>query len=467
MPYFRHRTHLPFPPEEVFNWHLQPGAFERLTPPWAQVRVIEREGGIDSGGRVLLGVKQGPVEVKWEVRHTDFKAGQLFRDEQVSGPFEKWVHSHHFIAADDGGCFMEDEIEWSAPFGSAGRLFAEGFIEKELERLFIFRHRRLKNDLTLHGRYNGKPLRVVLTGSSGLIGSALEDFLTSGGHEVRSLSRHPGSRQSGGDPESPEAPALFWNPEKGELDPAVFQGVDAVVHLAGESLAALRWSEEKKEKILQSRREGTALISKTLAGMRSPPAVFVSASAVGFYGSRENDLVTEETGPGKGFLAMVCREWEGATMAARKKGIRVVNLRTGFVISPLGSGLGRMLAPFKAGLGGRIGSGRQYMSWIDLDDEVGLIHHALTRPGVSGPLNGTAPNPVPNATFTDTLGRILNRPTLLPLPSVAVKAMLGEMGVELLLKGARVLPKKAEETGYEFLFPLLEDSLRFQIGRAG
>lgn len=259
---------------------------------------------------------------------------------------------------------------------------------------------------------------------------------------------------------------MIWDPAKGRLDQEVFQGMDAVVHLAGESLAALRWSEEKKEKILQSRREGTSLISKTLAGMDSPPPVFVAASAVGYYGSRGNDLVTEEMGPGKGFLAMVCREWEGATAAARKKGIRVVNLRTGFVISPLGSGLGRMLPPFKAGLGGRIGSGRQYMSWIDLDDEVGLIHHALIRPGVSGPLNGTAPNPVPNATFTDTLGRILNRPTLLPLPSVAVKGMLGEMGTELLLKGARVVPKKAEETGYEFLFPLLEDSVRFQIGRA-
>jgi uncharacterized protein (TIGR01777 family) len=465
MAYFRHRTHLPFSPEEVFAWHLQPGAFERLTPPWAQVRVMEREGGIDSQGRLLLGIKQGPAEIKWEVRHTDFEKDRLFRDEQVSGPFEKWIHSHHFIAADDGGCFMEDEIEWTAPFGSAGRLFAEGFIEKELERLFVFRHRRLKNDLTLHARYNGKPLRVLLTGSSGLVGSALMNFLRSGGHEVLALSRGAGKHEGAGKASSPDGPPLIWDPARGQLDPSVFRNVDAVVHLAGESLSALRWSEEKKERILESRRNGTALLSKTLAGMDSPPGVFVSASAVGFYGHRGNDLVTEETGPGKGFLAMVCREWEGATAAARKKGIRVVNLRTGFVISPLGPGLGRMLTPFKAGLGGRIGSGRQYMSWIDLDDEIGLIHHALIRPGVSGPMNGTAPNPVPNATFTDTLGRILGRPTLLPLPSVAVKGMLGEMGTELLLKGARVIPKKAEETGYEFLFPDLEESLRYQIGK--
>ena len=455
MPYFRRRSHFPISSGEVFAWHMRPGAHERLSPPWVRMRVLEKEGGIDDGGTVVLGIKQGPTEVKWKVRHTAFEEGRLFRDEQVSGPFDKWIHSHRFIPADDGGCFLEDEIEWAPPLGSAGRLFAEGFIEKELDRIFSFSHARLKNDLTLHGRYGGNPLTVALTGGSGLIGSALRDFLSSGGHTVLPLARTEVSSGRTG---------LTWDPLGGHLDPAVFEGVDAVVHLAGESLAAFRWTEEKKEKILQSRREGTALIARTLAGMARPPQVFVSASAVGFYGNRGDEIMAEESGPGSGFLAMVCREWEGATGAARKAGIRVVNLRTGFIISPLGPGLGKMLPPFRAGLGGRIGSGRQYMSWIDLDDQVGLIHHALTRPGVSGPFNATAPNPVPNATFTDTLGRVLGRPTLMPLPSFAVKGMLGEVGTELLLNGARVLPKKAEETGYEFLFADLEDSPRYQLG---
>jgi uncharacterized protein (TIGR01777 family) len=456
MPYFRHRSHYPFPADEVFAWHLRPRALERLTPPWVRVRVLESEGGLHDGGRKLLGIKQGPTEVNWEVRHTDYEEGRLFQDEQVSGPFEKWVHAHRFIPADDGGCFLEDDIEWEPPLGAAGRLVAEGFIEKEMARLFSFRHARLYNDLMLHSRYRGNPLTVALTGGSGLIGRALTDFLLSGGHEVRTLSRRRGSR--GDDSDS-------WDPLGGRLDPGVFEGVDAVVHLAGESLAAFRWSEEKKDQILRSRREGTALIAETLAGMAHPPPVFISASAVGYYGNRGNEVVTESTKPGQGFLAMVCREWEGATGAARKAGIRVVNLRTGFVISPLGPGLGKMLTPFKAGLGGRIGSGRQYMSWIDLDDQIGLIHHALTRPGVAGPLNATAPNPVSNATFTDTLGRVLGRPSVMPLPALAVKGFLGEMGEELLLKGSRVVPKKAEETGYEFLFPDLEDSLRYQLGR--
>jgi uncharacterized protein (TIGR01777 family) len=249
------------------------------------------------------------------------------------------------------------------------------------------------------------------------------------------------------------------------MEPGVLSGVDAVVHLAGEPLAALRWTDEKKRDILSSRVDGTGLVAGTMAAMPRPPSVLVSASAVGYYGHKGNEVVTEATGPGSGFLAKVCGEWERATGPARKAGIRVVRVRTGFVISPLGPGLGKMLPPFKAGLGGRIGSGRQYMSWIDLDDEVGLLHHALIRPGVSGPMNATAPNPVPNTGFTDALGRVLGRPTLLPLPAFAVKSMLGELGTELLLKGARVLPQRALDTGYEFLFTDLEESLRFQLGR--
>lgn len=455
MPIFRKRTHLPHSAEEAFSWHARPGAFERLTPPWVQVRVLKREGGLEDGGTLLLSVKQGPTDLKWKVRHTGFEEGRLFQDEQDEGPFETWVHAHRFIPVEEGGCFMEDEIEWTPPLGAAGRIFAEGFLDRELQRLFAFRHTRLENDLALHHGYTGKPLTVVLTGASGLIGTALTQFLTSGGHTVKSLRRS--RRQQDDD--------LTWDPEEGRLEPGVFEGADAVVHLAGESLAAFRWTEEKKERILRSRREGTSLVAKVLAELKSPPPVFISASAVGFYGNRGNDLITEEAKPGKGFLAMVCREWEGATGKARKAGIRVVNLRTGFVVSPLGPGLGKMLPPFRAGLGGRIGTGRQYMSWIDLDDVVGLIHHALTRPGVSGPLNATAPNPVPNSAFTDALGRVLGRPTVVPLPTFAVRGMLGEMGAELLLKGARAIPQKAEETGYEFRFSNLEDSLRFQLGK--
>jgi len=269
----------------------------------------------------------------------------------------------------------------------------------------------------------------------------------------------PISRRPSGDDPS-------WDPEKGVFRNAeALEGIDGVVHLAGESLFGLRWAEEKKARIQDSRQEGTALLVRTLTGLQRKPVALVSASAVGFYGDRGATVITEESRPGKGFLPRVCRQWEDATAPATRAGIRVVLLRSGMVLTPQGGALGTMLLPFKVGIGGRLGSGRQYMSWIDLDDEVGLIYHALATPMVRGPLNATAPHPVSNATFTDTLGRVLGRPTLVPLPSLGVKALFGEMGKALLLDGARVAPQKAEKTGFEFRYPALEESLRYQLGR--
>lgn len=454
MPEFRHRSRLPYSPDEVFAWHMRPGALERLTPPWAPLTVLDRTAGIEEGSTVTLSLKQGPTALKWVLRHTAFEEGQFFQDEQVSGPFERWVHAHRFLPSDEGGCVMEDEVEWHPPLGGAGRFFTEGFLQRELKRLFSFRHARLRHDLDLHARYGrGGSKTVAVTGASGLLGNTLRHFLEAGGHRVIRLARR---RKEG---------AAFWDPEKGEIDAGSLQGIDGVVHLAGEPLFGLRWTEEKKARILESRRKGTELLSRTIAGLSRKPAVLVSASAVGYYGDRGPAVITEESAPGKGFLPRVCKQWEEATAPARRGGIRVVNLRTGMVLTARGGALGTMLLPFKIGLGGRLGSGRQYVSWIDLDDEVGLIYHALATPGVKGPLNATAPHPVPNNTFTDTLGRVLGRPTLIPVPALGIRALFGEMGQALLLDGARVVPEKAEETGFEFRYPSLEESLRFQLGK--
>ena len=454
MPEFRHRSLLPYSADEVFAWHMRPGALERLTPPWADVRVLDRVGGIQDGGTVTLSVKQGPTALKWVVRHTAFEEGRLFQDEQVSGPFGKWVHAHRFLPGEEGGCVLEDLVDWLPPLGGTGRFFAEGFIHRELKRLFSFRHARLRHDMDLHARYGrGGARTVAVTGASGLLGEALRHFLTAGGHSVVPLSR----RRTAG--------TVFWDPVKGAIDADALRGVDGVVHLAGEPIFGLRWTEEKKARILESRQRGTDLLSRTLAGLSKKPAVLVSASAVGYYGDRGPTLITEESAPGKGFLARVCQAWEDATAPAKRAGIRVVTLRTGMVLTARGGALGTMLLPFKIGLGGRLGSGRQYVSWIDLDDEIGLIYHALATAGVKGPLNATAPHPVPNSTFTDTLGRVLGRPTLIPVPPLAVRALFGEMGQTLLLDGARVVPKKAEATGFEFRYPSLEESLRFQLGK--
>lgn len=456
MPVFTYRVELDHPVEDVFRWHTRPGAFQRLSPPWEDVRVRHQDDGLEVGNRVVLGLRKGVTELKWEVKHTAFEANRLFVDEQVTGPFSRWRHEHRFHDLGSGRSAVEDVVDWEAPLGSLGRIFSGSFIEGSLRRLFAFRERRLVNDLGLHRRYHGRPLTVAVTGATGLVGSALTAFLRTGGHRVIPISRGSGEG---------EADWIRWDPAKGVLDGSELEGMDAVVHLAGESIAGARWTGSKKRAIRESRVEGTELLSRVLAELDRPPATFISGSAVGFYGDRGDEVLTEDAPPGKGFLADVCRAWEKATHAARAVGIRTLFLRTGIVLSPEGGMLDTVQLPFRLGLGGRLGSGRQYMPWIDLDDEVGLILHLLRTRELRGAVNATAPNPVPNAAFTTVLGRVLSRPTLLPAPALAIRAVLGEMGDALLLSGQRAVPQRARGTGYDFLFPDLEESLRHQLGR--
>lgn len=294
-------------------------------------------------------------------------------------------------------------------------------------------------------------MRILVSGATGLVGGALRSALVSRGDTVVSLSRQP--RQA-------PAPAMGWDIERGFLEAGALEGVDAVVHLAGESIAATRWNEAHKRRVLESRTKSTKLLADAVAASALPPKVFISASAIGFYGDRGDSSVDERTERGDGFLADVCEAWEAAADSARQAGIRVVHPRIGIVLAPQGGALEKMLLPFKLGLGGRIGSGRQYMSWVGLDDVVGLILHALDEPSLSGPLNVSAPAPATNAEFTRALGAALFRPTLVPLPSFAARLILGsEMAEALLLSSLRVEPRKALEGGYVFrdteLTPLL------------
>ncbi len=455
---YKYKTTIPdVGPEEVFDWHERPGALERLTPPWGDVEVVSRSGGIRDGGKISLRIRRGPTAFRWDLTHKDYIRGRQFRDEQVSGPMKHWSHRHLFEPAEGGGTLARDEIDMEPPLGFAGRAIGPGFVKRELDRLFAFRYQRLFTDLARHRAFaHQKRLSVAITGASGLVGSNLRHFLTTGGHEVVRLVRDS-RKMSEGD--------VFWNPATGVLDEKALQRVDAVVHLAGTSIASGRWTEARKRSIKQSRIRGTELIARTLANMKNGPRVLISASAVGYYGDRGAEVLNESTSPGRGFLAEVCRGWEGATTSAERAGVRVVNLRMGVVLSPNGGALGQMLLPFKMGAGGRIGSGKQYMSWIDLDDLVGLIQHTLYDDSLHGPVNATAPTPVPNAAFTSALGRALGRPTVVPVPGFAVKAAFGELGTEALLWGQRVRPEKALNSGFEFFYKGVEDSLRFQLGR--
>jgi uncharacterized protein (TIGR01777 family) len=289
-----------------------------------------------------------------------------------------------------------------------------------------------------------------------LIGHALLTFLTADGHKVVRLTRSQ-SHASGRH--------IVWDPEAGTIDTDDLEDFDAVVHLAGETIVG-RWTPEKKARILESRAKGTRLLCESLAHLRDRPLVLVSASAIGYYGNRGNQVLDEESSAGSLFLSEVAKAWEAATQPAVRHGIRVVNLRIGFVLSKAGGGLATMLLPFKLGMGGRVGSGRQYLSWIAIDDVVGAISHAILSDSLRGPVNAVAPHPVTNREFTKTLGRALWRPTILPLPAFAARMVMGEMANELLLASARVNPSRLLASGYEFQFPELKGALRHVLGKA-
>ena len=309
-------------------------------------------------------------------------------------------------------------------------------------------------------------MRVLVSGSTGLVGSAVVRELRESGDEIVRLVR---KSTDFGESEPADAPAdeqAQWDPESGEIDAAGLKGLDAVVHLAGQNIAAGRWDADMKRRISESRVEGTKLLCETLAARDNKPKVLVCASAIGIYGDRGEALLDESSASADSFLANVCRDWEQATTPAREAGIRVVNLRIGVVISSKGGALEKMLKPFRFCVGGVVGSGQQWWSWIALDDVAGVVRFVIENESLSGPVNTVSPNAVTNRDFTKTLGRVLFRPTILPLPAFVVRALMGEMGNELLLASTLVVPKKLQAAGYKYQCPTLKTALKRALGRA-
>ncbi len=300
-------------------------------------------------------------------------------------------------------------------------------------------------------------MKVAITGASGMVGTALKDKLKAEGHEVVSYARKVSPGQTG---------EFAWNPDAGTIDTAGLVGVEAVVNLAGENIAGKRWSAEQKEKIRASRVKGTTLLANTIAALAVKPEVLVSASAIGFYGDRGDEMLTENSAPGTGFLAEVCKEWEQSTKAAEASGVRIVMARFGVILSKNGGALQKMLPIFQMGGGGIIGSGKQYMSWVTLDDVVNALIFAVQNKSVKGAVNIVAPNSVRNSEFTDALGHALHRPVVLPLPAFAAKLIMGEMADELLLSSARVEPLALEENKFGFEYPNLAGALLHTLSQS-
>ncbi len=457
MAVFEQQSELPVPADTAYAWHTRPGALQRLAPPWEPVRVLEQRGGLDDG-RVVLEVSLGPVRQRWVAQHRGAVPGREFVDEQVEGPFRRWVHSHIFEPVGANHCRYVDRIEYELPGGAFGAL-AAGAVHDRLARTFRYRHATLTADLQAHLQLGSPaPLNIAITGSTGLIGRSLVAMLTALGHRVRQLvRRNPG-------PED-----ILWDPAAGPLAAEALAGVAAVVHLAGEPIAGGRWTPSRRRRIEESRTRGTRFLAEAIARMGTPQDVLVSASAIGIYGDRGDQPLTEEArlrvGPDCSFVEKVGHAWEAATEPAERAGVRVTRTRIGVVLSPAGGALAEMLPPFRAGVGGRLGSGRQYTSWIGIDDVIGAIYHAMLTPALTGPVNLTAPTPVTNAQFTAVLARVLRRPAILPVPAQLLRLIFGELADELLLAGARVIPQRLTDTGYGFRHRQLEGALRHVLGR--
>lgn len=449
---------MPVSADELYAWHTRPGAFERLAPPWDVPEVVARSGGIEPGSRLEMKVGMGPISKRWVAVHGETEPGRQFVDEQESGPFARWRHVHRMQPKGDDASELRDEIEYALPLGALGRVVGGGITRAKLERMFRYRHAVTRGDLERHASVGtGKRLRIAITGASGLVGSALSAFATTGGHEVLHVVRPSSSARK-----APCHGTVAWDPTSGEVDVAALEGVDAIVHLAGENVAGGRWTAERKRRIRDSRVLGTRAVAEAIRKLRKPPQTVISASAIGLYGDRGDEPLDESSAAGDGFLADVCRDWE-AEATPMADVARLVKLRIGIVLTPAGGALQKMLLPFQLGLGGRIGRGDQFFSWIGLDDLVGAIHFALFEPTLHGAVNATGPAPVTNEELTRALGAVLRRPTPFPVPPLALRVALGEMSSEL-TSSQRVLPAQLQAAGFRFRHPTVRDALRFELG---
>jgi uncharacterized protein len=458
---FTLRTPMPASAQELYDWHAHPAGFFRLMPPWESLQVVRQEKPFGDGHQITIRTPiLGPIKLDWLAELFEVIPGQQFRDRELHGPFAEWVHTHRMIATSANSSELEDSIDYRVPFGAIGRLFGGGMVRGKLEQLFRFRHAVTASDMRRHGAYRDKPrLKIAITGASGLVGQELSSFLAVGGHQVIRLSRSKPQEK----PYQDGCVDAQWNP--GSPDVEQFEGLDAVIHLAGENIADKRWSDARKQALRDSRVGPTRLLADTLARCKNPPKVLISASGTGIYGNRGSEELSESSSLGSDFLGQLARDWEAALEPAEKAGIRTVPVRFGIVLSARGGALAKQLLAFRTGNGAVLGSGEQYVSWITLNDLVGAIHFILMNDAISGPVNGVAPNPVTNRVFGRTLAKVLHRPYLFTIPGPVLRVMFGELA-ELLLASQRVRPDRLNSAGFTFDHPDLDSALRFCLGCA-
>ena len=457
MPTLRRRIELPVSAAEAFAWHERPGALERLTPPFASMTVEQPPDGLAVGTKVILRTGIGPIRPRWVAEHVVYDPPHEFRDVQRSGPFAQWDHRHRFEDLGGGRSALTDEVTYRLPLERLVPAAARRILDRRVERMFAYRQQRTLADLAAHAAAQEPPMRIAITGSSGMIGRALTSFLTTGGHEVVPMVRRPAL-----------AGEISWDPARGTVETDKLRGVDAVVHLAADPIEPRPLTDDKRRRLRDSRVDGTRTIASAMATLDDGPRVLVMASGANIYGDRGDEVLTEDSGLGtEGFLTQIARDWEQAADPAREAGIRVVPVRTGIVLDRGATVMKALGTVTRLGGAAPVGTGRQYWPWVSIHDTVGIYLHAITTSEIEGPLNASAPQPATNAEFTKVLAKVLHRPVLpVRVPKFVPSLLLRrELADTLLFTSMRMTPALAEATGYTFASPDLEQTLRDLYGR--
>ncbi|MBK00208.1 MAG: TIGR01777 family protein [Euryarchaeota archaeon] len=453
---FEHQTYVDENVENTFSWFEHEGSFRRLMPPWEVLKEIKADKSINEGSIRIFKIPFGPFKMSWVAKHTIYNPPNQFKDIMLKGPFWRWEHVHDFIPQENG-TLVKDTVEYQVPLGVFGYFFAGRSVKKRIKNMFISRELRLKRDLENHKIFRSeKRKKILVAGSSGMIGTQLVAFLDTGGHDVWRLVRRETNLDS---------KEIKWDPEKNELDSDKIEGFDAIIHLGGAGIGDKRWTKKRKNLIQKSRENTTTLLSETISKLKNKPEVFLIASAIGYYGNRGDEELTEKSNPGEGFLTETVLAWEKYAEAAKKVGVRVINIRTGIVLSATGGALNKMLLPWKLGAGGPIGGGKQWMSWISLDDQIFAINHLIMNKECNGAYNLTSMNPVRQKEFSKTLGKVLRRPAFAPIPKFPMRILFGELAGPLLFEGQKVLPERLLKSGFKFTHENLENALRDCLGK--
>ena len=419
-------------------------------------------GALENDDETIFKVGIGPIRQTWVAKHHSVIPGETFADRMMRGPFGAWNHVHRFDSTGAGKTTIYDDVEYKLPLHFVTGWSAGLTVLPRMRQMFKYRSTRVDSDIKqIQATANQPRQKVLVSGSTGMIGLQLCAFLETAGHDVYRLLRPKTKLPADVNSEK----VIRWNDLTGDVLEGDMNGFDSVIHLAGAGIGDKRWSKKRKQLIRDSRVIPTENLSRVLASLDKPPKTLLSGSAIGFYGDRGSEVLDEKSKSGSDFLAEICSEWEEASSQAKDAGIRVVNLRTGIVVSPLGGALSKLLLPAKMGGGGPVGGGKQIQSWISLDDEIFAIHHLMMTESCTGPYNLTSPNPVPQKKFAKILGRVIRRPAFMPLPGFMIRIMFGEMGKKLVLEGQHVEPSRLLESGFEFTYNDLESCLRNCLGR--